>query len=113
MFIYKTGQEQEAYPVVLANTFMTRFAGLMLTSPRRQSGLMLFPCRGVHTLFMRYPLDIFFLDKDWKIVALNRNLKPWRASKVYRHAVATLEFPSALGWGKDWAIGDELTIDKE
>lgn len=33
---------------------------------------------GIHTFFMKYPIDVFVLDDKNKVVKVKRNLKPWR-----------------------------------
>ncbi|MCB9557108.1 MAG: DUF192 domain-containing protein [Deltaproteobacteria bacterium] len=53
--------------------------------------LLLMPCRSVHTWFMRFPIDIAFVDKDGLIVAVVRQLKPWSATPYISRARATVE----------------------
>lgn len=65
--------------VVVARRFDERFFGLM---GRRRPGPgygMLFPrCRCIHTCFMRFPLDLVFLDADNRVRRIARGVKPWR-----------------------------------
>ncbi len=65
----------------VARGFWERGLGLM--GRRRPSdsprvGLLFPRCRGLHTCFMRFPLDVFFLDAEGQVVAVTRNLRPWR-----------------------------------
>lgn len=53
-------------------------------------GLLLDPCRAVHTAGMRYPLDLAFLDRAWRIARLVVALPPWRVAACLG-AVMTLE----------------------
>ena len=57
-------------------------------------GLLIRPCKGIHTFFMRFPIDAVFLDKNNRIVALIRNLSPNRLTKIYQKATAVLELPA-------------------
>ena len=50
--------------------------GRRLLAPRR--GLLISPCNSVHTLGMRFPLDIIFLDADWRVVRTVAAVPPGR-----------------------------------
>jgi len=50
--------------------------------PARGEGLLIRPCEGVHMHWMRYPLDIVFLDDAGLIIALYQGLRPWRFSST-------------------------------
>lgn len=51
--------------LMLASSFTARARGLLWRPPLRPNqGMCLFPCRGVHTLGMCYPLDVVFLDNQ-------------------------------------------------
>lgn len=68
--------------------FLERLCGLLF-SPRLKDNeaLLIEPCSSVHTVGMRYAIDVVFIDKDWHVVKTTRSLKPWRmaaASKAYR-----------------------------
>lgn len=56
-----------------------RMRGL-LGAPRLQpeEALVIRPCSSVHTIGMKYPIDLAFMDKGWTIIKTVRNLKPWR-----------------------------------
>jgi uncharacterized membrane protein (UPF0127 family) len=43
--------------------------------------------------FMRFPIDVVFLDRDHRIVKISRELKPWRAASC-RRARAVVELPA-------------------
>ena len=75
-----------------ANGFILRLRGL-LGRPQLQDneGLLLTPCAQVHTLGMRYPLDIIFLDKTGKVTKCVSGLKPNRfAASTQAHHVLEL-----------------------
>ncbi len=62
-----------------ADGFFSRLAGL-LALPRLQSGqgLLLVPCASVHTAFMRYAIDVVFLDRAGVVRKIVPHLQPWR-----------------------------------
>jgi uncharacterized membrane protein (UPF0127 family) len=96
--------------IALADTFGNRVIGLMFReSPKDSDGLLLEPCNSIHTFFMRYPLDVVFLNRGDVVVKVIRNLRPWRMTPIYFRARKTLELPA----GKlpaDVREGDQLEI---
>jgi uncharacterized membrane protein (UPF0127 family) len=78
--------------VDLADTFFKRFIGWMgKRNVSEEEGLLLIPCKSVHTCFMRFPVDVLFIDVSGKVVHIIERLKPWRFSPVVKQAVAVLE----------------------
>lgn len=76
-----------------ADTALTRLRGLLGRPPLQggaSEGLLLVPCNSVHTFWMRYPLDIVFLDGDDRVLGWRQALRPWRAGMQWR-AKRTLE----------------------
>jgi len=77
-------------PVWRAASPWQRMRGL-LGRPPLQAGqaLLITPCSSVHTVGMRYPLDVVFLDADDRVVKLCRAVAPLRAAAAWgaRHAV--------------------------
>lgn len=59
-------------------------------------GLLLTPCNAIHTCFMRYPLDVIYLDAKDCVIATKRCVKPFSIAPKIRGAVKVLEFPSSL-----------------
>ena len=53
-------------------------------------GLLLEPCGSVHTLFMRFPIDVVFLDRELSVVAVRQEVRPWRTAGA-RGAKVALE----------------------
>ena len=64
-----------------AKGFWSRFKGLMLTPLLEQDrALLITRCPSVHTCFMRYALDLVWLDQDGRVVNLVTAQRPWRIS---------------------------------
>jgi uncharacterized membrane protein (UPF0127 family) len=81
--------------ILIAETLVDRLIGLMFREKLvGADGLLLNPCRSIHTFFMRYNLDIVFLNSDNKIIKIIRDIKPWRMTWIYFRANKTLELPS-------------------
>ena len=78
--------------------FWERMRGLLGTNPLADGeGLLITPCAAVHTVGMRYPLDLVFLDAQGRVVRTVANVPPGRlAVSGGVHARATLEVRA--GW---------------
>ena len=72
-------------------------------------GLLLEPCNGVHMFFMRYALDVAFLDRQWRVVEVRRGLRPWHAVPRVRGAHAALELRAGALAATE--AGDVLRIE--
>lgn len=95
----------------LANTFITRFKGLMGSNVlSKDEGLLITPCQQVHTHFMAYPLDLVFIDQEDKVIEILTNIKPWRFSKYIKKSKAILEL-SANTANEKIQLGDTLVYD--
>lgn len=69
--------------VWLASTLWQRLRGLIARAPLKPNeGLLLVPCRSVHTFGMRTPLDIVFLDRNRRIVKCVSALQPFRVASA-------------------------------
>jgi uncharacterized membrane protein (UPF0127 family) len=73
-------------------------------------GLWIIPSRGVHTLAMRFPIDVLYLDPDQHVVHVEENLKPWRVAKVSMRTASVLELPGNTLKSSGTAVGDEIEI---
>ena len=75
----------------VASSFGARFRGLMLTAALPPGTGLLFPrTSSVHTHFMRYAIDVVFLDDEQRVVRIATGLRPWRFAAAKR-AGAVLE----------------------
>ncbi|MFN4149589.1 MAG: DUF192 domain-containing protein [Candidatus Sericytochromatia bacterium] len=93
----------------LANTMLTRFIGLMNKKTLEDNeGILLTPCNSIHMMFMKFPLDIVFLDRKNKVIKIIENLKPWRVSPVIFMAQSVLELPSGTISKTGLKINDTL-----
>ena len=83
----------------IADGFWSRLVGLQLRRPLpSDSGLLLVPCKSVHSCFVRFLIDVVFLDDQGCVLAVRRNLRPWRLAFAPRKTHAVLEMsPDAVG----------------
>ena len=78
--------------VKLADSFWTRLVGLLSRSSINQDeGLLIVPCASIHTFFMRFPIDLVFLDKECRVVGTSGNVKPNRIRLAPKNTHSVLE----------------------
>ena len=70
-------------------------------------GLLIRPTWSIHTWFMRFPIDVVFLDRDLTVLKLAERLSPWRAA-AHRGAHSALELPAGEARRAGIEIGDRL-----
>jgi uncharacterized membrane protein (UPF0127 family) len=93
----KNGKVLRAGEVLLANCRITenaweRMRGLLGHPGLANGEAMWFrPCTSVHTFFMSFPIDVAFLDRAGKVVALYHSLPAWRHTLIHWRAVSALE----------------------
>ena len=97
--------------VRVASSLFDRAIGLLGTSSLSPGdGLWLKPCASIHTLFMRYPIDILFLDAEG-IVLEQQTLAPWRLSKWLRNSRSVLELAAGSVDQTGTRAGDRLEFE--
>lgn len=70
-------------------SLLERMRGLLGRRPLLQDqGLLLRPCAAVHTCGMRYPIDLLFLDSDWRVTKMVAALKPFRLAWSFDASMA-------------------------
>lgn len=93
----------------MATTFRLRLIGLLACRHLPDEEALVFPnCRSIHTLGMRFPIDVLFVDRAWRIVALRPRLRPWRWLLPVGGAWATIEMASGTIARADLHLGDQL-----
>jgi len=96
--------------VRVANTFTSRLKGLLGASLGADEGLLIAPCASVHTFGMAYPIDIVFLDKESRALALYHSLKPWRATRRVTGAIGVLELTAGTLKRHDLRVGQTVEV---
>ena len=81
--------------VAVADTWWRRLVGLLGRSRlEREEGMLLLRCGAVHTAWMRFAIDVAFLDAEGTVVHSISALPPWRVGHGGRGAVHALELPA-------------------
>ena len=75
-----------------ATTIWSRFVGLQFRSGLPNThGLLIVPCSSIHTMFVRFALDVFFISKDGVVIEVRREVRPWKIALPKKKAHAVLE----------------------
>lgn len=95
-----------------AHTHWTRLKGLLGTKSLEDGhGLWIKPCNQVHMFFMKYAIDVVFIDKDNRVVRLVEGLAPGKISPKVREAQSVIELPVGTIARAGLAEGASLAID--
>ena len=94
-----------------ATGVVARTRGLMM---RRElgpgSGLMIQPCGSIHMMFMRFPIDAVFYDKEQRVTKVARGVRKWTGMAFGgRGAKGVVELP--VGAAAKVEAGHQLTFD--
>jgi len=94
-----------------ADKFLTRLVGLLKrTHLGPEEALWLMPSKGIHTIGMKFPIDVVFLSKDQRVVGLASGLAPYRISSVHFRSYSVLELPNGTIRKSRTELGDQLEV---
>jgi len=98
--------------VAVADRWTSRLRGLLFR-PRLRAGegLLLAPCRAIHTIGMRYPIDVVYLAATGEIVRLWHEVPPGKRLPWCRAAASVLELPPGTLAEAEAGVGDLVRID--
>ncbi|MFA6358489.1 MAG: DUF192 domain-containing protein [Candidatus Omnitrophota bacterium] len=107
--INKTKNFILAENVFIADTFLKRMKGLIgrKVFPSGKA-IILDPCNCVHTFFMHFPIDVIFVDKNYKVVKVLNKLSPDKITSLSWHSSKVIELP--VGGSSLTAVQDQLQI---
>ena len=95
--------------VEVARSFAARLVGLMGRRNLPSGYALVIPaCRQVHTFFMRFPIDVLFLDADNRVICLENGIKPYRATGYCRGAACAVELPAGTASEHGLSVGDRI-----
>lgn len=95
----------------VARTFWARGMGLMGRARLEPGqGLLIYPEWSIHTFFMRFPIDVVFLDRQDQVVGLRVAMPPYRPFAGVWGAHSVLELPAHVITKTETHIGDHLRL---
>lgn len=99
----------EKYKV--ADTFFSRFIGLLnRSSLDSNEALVLTRCQSIHMFFMRFSIDVIFVNNKNVVVGIVENIKPFQMSRIFFASSYAVELPSGKIQETKTAIGNKIKI---
>lgn len=98
--------------VTVADTMLRRVVGLLgRTGLEPSAGMLIIPSQAVHTIAMRFPIDVLFLDRKGRVVHVRSELLPNRITGLHWKARCVLELPAGVIARTSTSVGDQLLIE--
>src|SRR5271157_3586232 len=100
--------------ISVAETSWSRMVGLLGKSGLEPgAGLLIIPSQAIHTVAMRFPIDVLFVDRKWRVVHVRREMAPYRMTGLHWKAHFVLELPAGVIAQTSTAVGDQLALSEE
>lgn len=94
--------------------FLTRLKGLMFVRDLAGDETMhIKPCHSVHTCFMRFPIDVVYVNEQLEVVAMEETMKPYRFGKSQPRAHSVFEFKAGTIQNKGVYVGQKFLLKQE
>jgi uncharacterized protein len=94
-----------------ADNFLTRLVGLLKRKTLGpEEALWLMPSKGIHTIGMKFPIDVVFLNRKNIVQSLISGMAPYRISGVHLTSYSVLELPNGTIRKSRTEVGDQLEI---
>ena len=97
----------------VAETTLSRMVGLLRDHCLEPgSGLLIYPTQAIHTVAMRFAIDVLFVDRHWRVVHVRPNMVPFRMTGIHWRARCVVELPSGVIANTLTAVGDQLSVTR-
>lgn len=98
--------------IKVAETSLSRMVGLLgQRGLEPGAGMIIFPSQAVHTVAMRFAIDVIFVDRNWRVVRLRPAMVPYRLTGICWRARCVLELPVGVISQTSTCVGDQLSVD--
>jgi len=95
----------------VAETSLSRMVGLLGQQCLEPgTGLLIIPSQAIHTIAMRFPIDVVFVDRKWRVIHLRPDMVPNRLTGVHWRARIVLELPAGVIAQTSTGLGDQLSV---
>jgi uncharacterized protein len=96
---------------VMADRAFSRARGLLGRKEfNKGEAMVLKPCNSVHTFFMRFAIDVVFVDKNNKVIGMLLCLKPFRITGICWQSKQAIELPVGTILSSNTTKGDSLSL---
>lgn len=98
--------------VSVARSLLSRGIGLMFRKRlERGAGLVIDPCSSIHTMWMRFPIDVLYVDANGRVVRFDATMKPWRIGPLFVRGRYVVELPAGTIQNSRTEVGDVLKFE--
>ena len=98
--------------VKIADNFISRTVGLISKKEILEpEGLLIKPCCSIHTFFMRFDIDVLFVNRKNEVIALCENVKPWRILPIHPTSQYVVELSAGVISSKQILKGNILKCE--
>jgi uncharacterized protein len=96
----------------VAETSLTRMVGLLgKRGLEPGTGLLIMPSQAIHTVAMKFPIDVLFVDRNWRVVSIRPAMPPYRMTGIQWRARCVIELPSGKILETSTEVGDQLSVE--
>lgn len=99
---------QAVADMFIADTFIKRFMGYMFRREPHYEAIMIKPCNSIHTFFMKFSIDVLFINENMEIIKKLEGLKAGKVILPVKEATMIIEGKEGLF--KDIKIGDQVKL---
>jgi uncharacterized membrane protein (UPF0127 family) len=76
-----------------------------------EGALVIEPCSSIHMFFMRFPLDVLYVDRSDRVVRVQEGIKPWRIGPLHTAGARyVIELPVGAIQRSGTQVGDQLSL---
>jgi len=95
----------------VAETSLSRMVGLLRDKGLEPgTGLIIYPTQAIHTVAMKFAIDVVFVDRKWKVVYVRPEMAPFRLTGIHWKARCVIELPAGVIAETSTAVGDQLCV---
>lgn len=97
----------------MADSFWLRLKGLLGRKGLLPGkGMIIKPCRSVHTIGMKFAIDVAFVDRHNRICHLVENMGPCKVSPTIKRSSYVIESPAGTFGNTQTLVGDEVELEE-
>lgn len=94
--------------VYIADTFFKRFLGYMFQKQPEHEAILIKPCNSIHSYFMKFSIDVLFINNNNEIIKKVDGLKPGKV--IFKIEGATMVLEAKEGTFKEIEVGQILEV---
>lgn len=103
--VYKSETIAEIF---VADTFMKRFLGFMFRKKPHHEAILIKPCNSIHTFFMKFNIDVLFINENMEVVKKLEGVVPRRIVMPQKEAKMVIE--GSEGMFKEINVGNKIIV---